>query len=172
MGKVINDIKLEISTVEINEIQHHLPGITVKYRFDYTNLILQIFVNNCIVSTFTDNLATIHWHKINGKGMDFKKLLTVEMIITWACEATEIENDDIFLHTRKGEIVFARQMAMAKIYVYLIPNFRKVGELFGGFSHATVLHAKSAMEKELKYFSPEQKSYLNKFNTKLNSVLK
>ena len=52
-------------------------------------------------------------------------------------------NDDFHLvQTRKREYVYARQIAMTLISKHTKFSLGKIGEMFGGKDHATVLHSK------------------------------
>lgn len=172
MDKDINNTKSNIATIELKEEDHKFPGITIKYRFDQSNRIVHVFVNNLIVATYTDNYSLLVWNKLIGEEHKNENLFTTEMIINKAAIATGIEYDEIFTHNRHTPIVFARQMAMWKIYNIIRPSPSYVASIFPGFDHATVLWAVKKMSKDLKYFSDQERTYLNKFLESLMLVKK
>lgn len=50
--------------------------------------------------------------------------------------------------TRKGHVVAARQTAMVFIYLDLGMTYNKIGELFGGRDHSTVIHALKSIRND------------------------
>lgn len=50
--------------------------------------------------------------------------------------------DDIYAKSRKRQIVYARQDAIARIIIrYPHISYVRVGQIFGGLDHTTVIHA-------------------------------
>lgn len=59
------------------------------------------------------------------------------------CEITKQKEEDVIKRTRKREIVFTRQicMSLAKLKMRRKVSLSDIGENYGGYDHATVLHA-------------------------------
>lgn len=57
------------------------------------------------------------------------------------CEGEKIHESVVFSHIRKGEIVFARQLIMYFAKKHNLGSEAVIGQLCGGFDHASVNHA-------------------------------
>ena len=58
---------------------------------------------------------------------------------------TNIKKEVVYVRTRKREIVEARQLIQYYAKKYHIASLSKIGELTGGYDHATVLHSYKAI---------------------------
>lgn len=76
----------------------------------------------------------------------------ITMIRDKICEFSEIPLDILISHTRKRPIVETRQIGMFLCCKYTKRqevSLSEIGELFGGFDHATVFHANKTIENLL-----------------------
>jgi chromosomal replication initiator protein len=77
-------------------------------------------------------------------------MITKEMILKVVCDRMNVTNEDIIKSSKiKGsrikEFCQARQLCMAFAYKYSIGTLFEIGRFYGGYDHATVLHAKKAV---------------------------
>ena len=159
--------------VEIKEEHHGLPELIVKYRYMKDESKLEVYVNDKLVLTYTDEYAQIIWNKVNGMTYRNRKLLTPEIIINIAANTLGIPYENVFLKTRKKEIVFARHLAISAIERLLYPSkWSKIARIFGWMSHSTVFNSVNLMKRELKYFTMPQQRWIGAFNKNLNSYIK
>jgi hypothetical protein len=70
------------------------------------------------------------------------EILFCEQAIQTIQEHFALENDFNAVTTRKREYVYARQIAMTLIGKHTRFSLGKIGQMFGGKDHATVLHSK------------------------------
>ncbi|MHC1791084.1 DnaA/Hda family protein [Solidesulfovibrio sp.] len=73
--------------------------------------------------------------------------LTAERIVAVCAEHFAIPARDITGHSRKKELVFARQAAMALCRTLLGMSYPALGRLFGGKDHSTVLYSIRKFQK-------------------------
>ena len=71
-------------------------------------------------------------------------------VIQVVAEHFDITPADILGSVRKKEIVVPRQVSMFIIRKDLGYSYEKIGELFGGRNHTTVMHAFTKVSRELK----------------------
>ncbi len=69
------------------------------------------------------------------------KPITVDSIIAKVCEYYKVNQADIFIDTRKHDVVQVRQVAMYLAKKYTEMSSSKIGRMIGNKDHATVLHA-------------------------------
>ena len=76
-----------------------------------------------------------------------KQKLTPELIINIVCKVAGMSDSRIKAPTRKREIVEARQAAMYFIREnFPLLTYKKIGQMFNGKEHATVIHAIRCVE--------------------------
>ena len=82
----------------------------------------------------------------NSIGIDMDRVSEV------VCSAKKIPEEKILSHTRKREVVYARQLCMHLSWLYCRVSLKAIGERFGGHDHTTVIHAnrviKDAMDTD------------------------
>ncbi len=78
-----------------------------------------------------------------------KRLVTIPMIQAAVCAYYGIEADDLLAKTRTRNVSFPRQVAMFLARRLTDSSLPRIGELFGGRDHTTVLHACSKIEAQL-----------------------
>ena len=76
--------------------------------------------------------------------------VTPERIIDCVCKYFNITKDDIVGKKKNKEIVEPRQIAMYLIYEMLDLPLMKIGEIFGGRDHTTVINARTKIEQMYK----------------------
>ena len=94
------------------------------------------------------------------------KTITFKSIKKIICEGQNVSPDVVFQKTRKGEIVFARQLIMYFSRKYLKWSLAKTGCVCGKKDHATVLHAQRSINNYI-YFCPEKKKMIKEYNSKI-----
>lgn len=76
--------------------------------------------------------------------------LSEQKIINIVCDYFNITSSQIVSKTRTGQISLARQIAMYLIRKNLDVSLEKIGDMFGGKDHTTVMNGVSKVEKGLK----------------------
>ena len=70
-----------------------------------------------------------------------KKIITPEYIINTVAEHYDITPEDIIGTKRNSKVVYPRQIAMYLCRELADLSYPRIGELFGGRDHTTVIHA-------------------------------
>ena len=70
-----------------------------------------------------------------------KKIITPEYIINTVAEHYDITPEDIIGTKRNSKVVYPRQIAMYLCRELADISYPRIGELFGGRDHTTVIHA-------------------------------
>ncbi len=78
-----------------------------------------------------------------------KKEITIETIIDSVCKHYEIEKESLHAHSRKRNVVMARQVAMYLAKKYTGASCSKIGTLIGKKNHATVIHSCKIVKNQL-----------------------
>ena len=81
---------------------------------------------------------------INAKGK------TIQEVIDSVAHYFHISNDELVGPARKKEIMMPRQVCMYLIKRELDHSYGKIGEVFGGRNHSTVLHAFNTISRKIK----------------------
>ncbi|MDD4358408.1 MAG: chromosomal replication initiator protein DnaA [Candidatus Pacebacteria bacterium] len=76
------------------------------------------------------------------------KVTSVENIIDKIIEFYSLEDNNLFISSRKKEYSKPRQLAMYLLKKELKLSYSQIGRKFGGKDHTTVMHACSLVEKE------------------------
>jgi chromosomal replication initiator protein len=91
----------------------------------------------------------------------------VEAIICACCQVFEVSRKDIMGRTRTEAIANARQTAMSFVRARKAYSFARIGCMFSGRDHGTVLHACRAIEDKC-----YNKAFLQKYTAVENLVNK
>lgn len=97
------------------------------------------------------------------------RTLPKDLVVKYACEATEITREQFFSRRKDREVCIARQIAMAYVCAnpyHLKQSLKEVGEMFGDKHHATVIHARRIVT-ELNGRDKEMTEYIKKFRHKI-----
>ncbi len=78
------------------------------------------------------------------------KAKTSQHVIESVANYFHISKDDIIGQVRKKEIMMPRQICMYLIKRELDHSYEKIGEIFGGRNHSTVLHAFNSISRRIK----------------------
>jgi len=95
--------------------------------------------------------------------------LTVEDILEKVCQHYNVTQQQVFGKSRRRDYVQARQLSMYLAQKYIHIPAARIGQIFGGRDHSTVLHSCSAIEKRLKIdqaFAAELSSIETSFRLK------
>ena len=92
--------------------------------------------------------------------------LSEQKIVNIVADYYNLTPSQITGKDRSGQIVLARHLAMYLIRKHLDVPLKKVGELFGGKDHTTVMSAITKVDKELKT-NPQLQSALNDLEKKI-----
>jgi len=98
-------------------------------------------------------------HEISGSSIapthEIKKVLDV--IGTYF----KIDQDDLLSNSRKKDIVYARQLCFYVFKTKYDLTFQKIGDIFNGKDHSTVMHGYQVIEEELKTSEDSKKNLEN-----------
>lgn len=75
-----------------------------------------------------------------------KKIYSIDFIIKKVCEYKRINKRELFLDSRKREIVEARQLAMHFSKEYTRATFETIGKKIGDKDHSTVSHSLNVVQ--------------------------
>jgi len=81
---------------------------------------------------------------------ELAKATSVQEVLDSVAHYFHISKDDLIGPTRKKEINMPRQICMYIIKRELSHSYEKIGEIFGGRNHSTVLHAYNSISSKLK----------------------
>lgn len=76
--------------------------------------------------------------------------LDANKIITTVCDFFKVTKDDLLGKKKNKEIVEPRQICIYLITEFLTLPLVKIGEVFGGRDHTTILHARNKIEEQCK----------------------
>lgn len=79
-----------------------------------------------------------------------KKDITIDQIVTCACDHFNVREEEVFGKSRKANIVVARQMCMYLAHKHTKLTTSKIGVFVGNRDHATVLHGIKTIDGRLK----------------------
>ena len=79
-----------------------------------------------------------------------KKVVTIEQIITCACEHFNVKEEEVFGKSRRAQVVTVRQMSMYLAHKHTKLTASKIGIYVGNRDHATVLHGIKTIDARLK----------------------
>ena len=79
-----------------------------------------------------------------------KKVVTIEQIITCACEHFNVKEEEVFGKSRRAKVVTVRQMSMYLAHKHTKLTASKIGIYVGNRDHATVLHGIKTIDSRLK----------------------
>lgn len=68
-----------------------------------------------------------------------------DTIVEAVCDQFQTTREELMSHTRKREIVQARQVGMYLMWLFTSYSLSRIGDYFGGKDHATVIHAKNTV---------------------------
>lgn len=83
-------------------------------------------------------------------GKSFQNQINEQKIINVVCDYYNVTPSQVTGKIRTGQIALARHIAMYLIRNHLDIPFKKIGEMFGGKDHTTVMSAVTKVDKELK----------------------
>lgn len=93
-------------------------------------------------------IQEIHNYRLNP--VSNNKIISVQRIIDSVAHYFQINKEDLMGPARKREILTPRQICMYLIRRELDHSYEKIGELFGGRNHTTVIHAFNTISGRLK----------------------
>lgn len=94
-------------------------------------------------------------------------IITGELIQQAVADAYSMKVDDFKAKSRARTVAYPRQIAMYLCREMTDMSLPKIGEIFGGRDHTTVIHAHEKIKKDLKN-NPELQTTINHIKTKLN----
>lgn len=97
-----------------------------------------------------------------------EKSITIERIQEVVCRHFKIKNEELLAKKRTRNIVFPRQIAMYLCRELTDSSLPRIGEMFGGRDHTTVIHAIEKIGRESKEDSEIDK-IINSIKQKINS---
>lgn len=95
-----------------------------------------------------------------------RKAATQDIIIDIVCNAYNIVFPVLCKRSRKRNYVEARQIIMYLLCCYTSMQLKKIGDLFGGYDHTTVIHSKRQISNLL-CTDPELAHRVGKIKMKL-----
>ncbi|MDD4351371.1 MAG: chromosomal replication initiator protein DnaA [Candidatus Gracilibacteria bacterium] len=95
------------------------------------------------------NRATSADLKVNDQNAPRFKAVDHEDIINFTAEYFNISPNELFGTVRKKEVVVPRQICMFLIRKELDYPLERIGEIFGGRNHTTVMHAVNKVAKDI-----------------------
>lgn len=118
------------SVRELEGVIHSLLAYSVVYSKDIDLAFAQRIIGNCVRAE--------------------KKTVTIDDIITCACQHFEVRQEDLFGKSRKAAIVTVRQVSMYLAHKHTKLTTSKIGVYVGNRDHATVLHGIKTIDGRLK----------------------
>ena len=74
----------------------------------------------------------------------------IKRLISTTCSYFKLNETDLLSSSRKQELVYARQICWYLLKTKYELTFKKIGSLFGGKDHSTIMHGCNAIEESLK----------------------
>ena len=74
----------------------------------------------------------------------------IKRLISTTCSYFKLNETDLLSNSRKQELVYARQICWYLLKTKYELTFKKIGSLFGGKDHSTIMHGCNAIEESLK----------------------
>ncbi len=99
---------------------------------------------------------------------DSGKPVTIEKIQDTICSHYKIKKEELLAKKRTRNIVYPRQIAMYLCRELTDSSLPRIGEMFGGRDHTTVIHAIEKIHKEIEIggeLSKEIQSFIKKINS-------
>ena len=96
------------------------------------------FTNRQIVKDMVEN------SEVDIQTGEYVQLIE-DYVTDLVCEICQIEVEELKSNVRKREFVQARQLGMYLLWLFTNYSLSKIGHIFGGKDHATVLHAKKTV---------------------------
>lgn len=97
-----------------------------------------------------------------------EKDITIEKIQETVCKHFKIKSEELLAKKRTRNIVYPRQIAMYLSRELTDSSLPRIGEMFGGRDHTTVIHAIEKITREAKE-NPEIEKTLNTITQKIKS---
>lgn len=152
------DLKLrgDILRAKMNRIGMELPPQVIQYIADNVSdnvRELEGTINSLMAFSIGDNcdidldLARRVVARLVGQS---RKELTLDSIMTAACEKFHVKARDLTGKSRKHEIVVVRQLVMYLAHKYTPMSVSQIGRDMGGRDHSTVIHSCNQAERLLK----------------------
>lgn len=148
------DLQAIIADDVIECIAFHMEG-NVR---DLIGVLMQVISHSTLngtepsVELVSDILET--QHKIQTQHIKVSsaasKATTIQEVIENVAVYFNISKDEMIGQARKKEIMTPRQICMYLIKRELDHSYEKIGKIFGGRNHSTVLHAYNSISKRLK----------------------
>jgi len=92
--------------------------------------------------TIVKNKLDLSYMTIPGLKLDGYKFIR-----NLVCSELEMSKEEVFTRSRKRKHVFARHLMMFLAQTHLKNEILiKIGDYYGGYDHATVLHAKQSIQ--------------------------
>ena len=74
----------------------------------------------------------------------------IKRLIGVVCSYFKVNETDLLSNSRKQELVYARQICWYLLKTQYGLTFKKIGSLFGGKDHSTVMHGCDVIEENIK----------------------
>ena len=74
----------------------------------------------------------------------------IKRLISTTCSYFKLNETDLLSNSRKQELVYARQICWYLLKTKYELTFKKIGSLFGGKDHSTIMHGCNTIEESLK----------------------
>lgn len=158
-------------------------------KAEYENVRLPRAVIEYIASTYTSNIRelegalirAIAYTSISGLPMTVDNLIPVlsattgekvevtsEMVLTAVSEIFGVSEEDLKSNSRKREISLARQVGMYLMRQHTTLSLPKIGDVFGGKDHTTVMYSCDKIAKKMKQ-DPDIAQRVRKVSDRLNT---
>ena len=108
-------------------------------KAEYENVTLSREVTEYIASSYTSNIRELEGALI--RAIAYTSISGLPMTIDIVSEVLSISVDDLKSNSRRREISHARQIAMYLMRRHTDLSLPKIGEVFGGKDHTTVLYS-------------------------------
>jgi chromosomal replication initiator protein len=156
-------------------------------KSEYENIRLPREVIEYIASSYTSNIRELEgaliravaYISISGLPMTVENIMPVlnpptqkvevtpEIVIGVVSDAMQISIDDMKSNSRRREISVARQIGMFLMRQHTALSLPKIGEVFGGKDHTTVLYSYEKIS-QLKDTDPEMARTLRQLSDRIN----
>lgn len=157
------ETKLAILRAKSQDIGHLLPAETLEYVAEHagsnvreiegilTQIVAHIELTNeqPTIGSVKEILKKSSSNYVE-KSVPNNKPISHEDVITCVADHFDLSQADLLGTVRKKEIVVPRQVCMYIIRKDLSYSYEKIGEVFGGRNHTTVMHAFTKVNRELK----------------------
>jgi len=176
-----------IADIQLPDLETRMA--ILQKKAEYENMRLPRDVIEYIASSYTSNvrelegalIRAVAYLSITGLPMTVENIspvlnpqtetvkATPDAVIAVVAEAFEVSVEDLKGNSRKREISFARQIGMYLIRQHTALSLPKVGEIFGGKDHTTVLYSCDKIA-QLRNTDPNLSQTLRQLSDRINAI--